>query len=126
MRAWAAPGRNRARPGHKEEGEEEEEGEMGNCGTREENAVVAAHAQGIHPFRFAPGFSWADSCRWLFGLDLRLGISNCIGISSLLDYLPAPSWRLFLLVGGLTVTVDVVTKNAFFLGFLLRCRLVYL
>ena len=26
---------------------------MGNCGTREENAVVAAHAQGTHPFEFA-------------------------------------------------------------------------
>jgi hypothetical protein len=99
---------------------------MGNCGTREENAVVAAHAQGIHPFRFAPGFSWADSCRWLLGLDLRLGTSNCIGISSLLDYFPAPSWLLVLLVGGLTVTVDVDYKNAFFLGFLLRCLLVYL
>jgi hypothetical protein len=86
---------------------------MGNCGTREENAVVAAHAQGIHPFRFAPGFSWADSCRWLLGLDLRLGTSNCIGISSLLDYFPAPSWLLVLLVGGLTVTVDVDYQKCF-------------
>jgi len=31
-------------PPHHERGDEEEE-EMGNCGTREENAVVAAHAQ---------------------------------------------------------------------------------
>jgi hypothetical protein len=47
---------------------------MGNCGTREENAVVAAHAQGIHapllgPFcsswRFL--FFWGGWGRWLSG-----------------------------------------------------------
>ena len=55
---------------------------MGNCGTREENAVVAAHAQGI--LRFL-GFDFLGDfpvivflgC-WLLGWDLGLDDLNFI------------------------------------------------
>lgn len=64
---------------------------MGNCGTREENAVVAAHAQGI--LSSLP----SDFLGSLVGgtLDLRLVTSDCIEIGlmdcfSVLDSLGSP------------------------------------
>jgi hypothetical protein len=103
---------------------------MGNCGTREENAVVAAHAQGIHPS--------FPVCAWVFlaGETLVGGwISGCWGTSN---------WehRNFVFAGlfpsSFLASLSLgwwwahshggcgLPKNAFFLDFLLRCLLVYL
>jgi hypothetical protein len=90
---------------------------MGNCGTREENAVVAAHAQGIHPFRFAPGFSWATligGCLdWISGWALRIAseFRLCWIISQLL-----PGFSFSWLVGSRSRWMWI-TKMLSFLAF---------